>query len=325
MFWINNVYSKLIKTATHIFHMRDKLRLTHLCGNFFFWWNMCFVQIQQSTLTHLRDAEFESKVNGNRRYAAIFPHYPQYISSTLLSAIKQIIKIVRDAVQHTAGGAVASAGHHNFRCFLLAIGLFAFARVGDVRDCAHHVLPTLQFYARSRWQFNVALHGQRDIRHGTQTWLHIGAAEYLGRRFGGDGSCWRQEDFAVATAILGDVTAETATVTAVSRRLVDTASTATCECRINEHRRFLILARARAVVLEIDVVRMVHPDFRQESASQWHGRFGVDRWRLGYKLAHVYATRCDTTHFPIWLVRDRQRRRWSCRIIFSFCVSFRTY
>lgn len=238
-------------------------------------------------------------------------------------AIKQIVEIVRDAVQHTAGRVVAAARrYHDLRRFLFAIRLLALARIGDVRHSAHHMLPVLR--ARSRRQLDVALHCQRDVRHCTQSRFHVGAAKDLGRGLGGH--VRRYEDLAVAAIFARHVAAESTTlVTAVARRVVDTASATCRKCRVNEHWRFLIFAWTRTVILKIDIVRMINSDFRQESAGRGDGGLDVGGWGFGHKFAHIYATRSDTSYLPIWLVDDWRRRRGSCWVVLHFSVSFRAY
>lgn len=195
---------------------------------------------------------------------------------------------MRDAVQHAAGHAVAG-GHHDLRgLLLLAVGLLALARVGDVwHGAAHREISALQLRV---CQLDVVFHGQRDIRHRAQSRLHVGAAEDLGRRaVGRRHAARRQEHLAVTLPILGEVAAPaaavgvaatteaTALVDAIVDRVVDEAMrTTVCRERARrggrvEHRhRLLVLARTCAVVLEIDVVRMVHPDLRQKSVSRDH-------------------------------------------------------
>lgn len=248
-------------------------------------------------------------------------------------AIKQIVQIVRDTIQHTAGRAVAATRcHHDLRGLLLAVGLLTLARIGDIRDDARHVLSVLQLRVRSRRQLDVALDGQRDVRHRAQSRrLHVSATENLGRGTFRGHARHRQEDLPVAASVLVE---EAATVVdaagTVGHHVRDAARTARGEVRVDEHvrRRFLILARTRAVVLQIDVVRMVHPDLRQESAGHGNGDgFRVSGRRFGiHELAHIYAANGDASHLPVRNLADDRGGCWrNRRIILHLRVGFRAH
>ena len=219
-----------------------------------------------------------------------------------MGTIQQIVEIMRDTIQHTTRGGLAICDH-NLRRLLLPVRLFALRGVGDVGDDVH-VFPALQF--RRRQQLDVVLHGERHVRHPAQPRLNVGAAENLRR--GLRRRVVRDEDLPLRLPVF-TVLPEAGAALAAAVALAHAAQRRPRREHAVEHDRFLVLSRAGAVVLQIDVVRVIDADLRQESAGHGDGCLRVRGRGLVHELAHVYAARCDAASLQVRFPDAQQRRR----------------